>query len=417
MRIGLVGAGARGYTYSKYIQDVLGYEIVAVADINKERLAQASKIFGVPEAFCFSDGLDLINSPVQVDAVIIATLDKDHYVQTMAALDRGWDILLEKPISPDAKECLDICAKAEAKGCGVTVCHVLRYTPFFVKLKEIIDSNTIGKIVAVDHTENVGNHHIAHSFVRGNWRISAETSPIIMAKSCHDLDILLWLTGSSAARISSFGSLSYFKAENAPEGSADRCLDCSIADSCRFDVRKAYLSTMGGWPAAVLTLDQTEEGLMKAFRDGPYGRCVFKCDNDVCDHQSTIIEFENGVTATFTLSGMTNRITRLIHVMCEDGEIHGDSEKGEILITRFRANGYESYQQEIINIGTVIGGHSGGDVKLLQDFAVNLTNKATSDSRSSISKSIESHLMACAAEESRVTGKTICMAEYRARFV
>jgi len=416
MRIGLVGAGARGYTCAKYIKDVLGYEIVAVADINKERLAKASEILNIPEAYRFSDGLDLINSPVQVDAVIIASLDKDHYAQTMAALDRGWDILLEKPISPDAKECLDICAKAEEKGCGVTVCHVLRYTPFFEKLKEIFDSGTLGKTVTINHTENIGNYHMAHSFVRGNWRRSDETSSLIMAKSCHDLDILFWLTNSNASRVSSFGSLSYFKAENAPEGCADRCLDCGIAEQCRFDVCKAYLPVIGDWPAAVLTLDQTEEGLMQAFRVGPYGRCVFKCDNDVCDHQSTIIEFENGVTATFTLSGMTNNITRTIHIMCEDGEIHGDSEKGEILITRFRANGYESYQQEIINIGKVVGGHGGGDVKLMQDFASNIKNKSSTDSRTSISKSIESHLMACAAEESRVTGKTICMKEYKARF-
>jgi len=334
----------------------------------------------------------------------------------MAALDRGWDILLEKPISPDAKECLDICAKAEAKGCSVTVCHVMRYSPFFVKLKEIIDSRSLGKIVVINHTENIGNFHMAHSFVRGNWRRNDETSPIIMAKSCHDLDFLVWLTGSNARSISSFGDLSYFKESNAPEGSAGRCLDCNVSENCRFDVRKAYLPVIGHWPSTVLTQDQTEEGLMQAFRDGPYGRCVYKCDNDVCDHQSTVIEFENGITATFTLSGLTNRVCRTVHIMCEDGEIHGNDEKGEIMITRFRSNNVDPYKQEIINIGTVDGGHGGGDVKLMQDFTSNLTNKSAADSRSSISKSIESHLMACAAEESRVTGKTIFMTEYRERF-
>lgn len=417
MQIALIGAGARGLIYARYAFDALGYEIVAVADIDAERLAYACDLFDVPDSMCFSDGLDLINSSVKLDALIVASQDRDHYAQVMAALNKGWDILLEKPISPNPEECLDICAKAEEKGCNVTVCHVLRYTPFFVKLKEILDSRVLGKVVAINHTENIGNFHMAHSFVRGNWRKSEETSPIIMQKSCHDMDLLFWLAGSDACRVSSFGELSYFKAQNAPEGSAGRCLDCLVAKDCRFDARKVYLPSADAWPSTVLTLDQSEEGLMQALRDGPYGRCVYKCDNDVCDHQSSIIEFENGVTATFTLSGMTNRICRTIHVMCEDGEIHGDDEKSEIIITRFRSNNADSYSQEKIQIGLVQAGHGGGDVGLMEAFAESLGNASADESRTSISKSIESHLMACAAEESRVTGSTVCMAEYKKRFL
>ena len=182
-----------------------------------------------------------------------------------------------------------------------------------------------------------------------------------MQKSCHDLDILLWLTGKRAVQISSFGSLTYFRPENAPEGSAERCLDCAVAEKCRFDARKAYLPAIGSWPTDVLTQDQTEEGVLKALRDGRYGRCVYHCDNNVCDHQSTLIEFEDGITATFTLSGMTNRICRTIHVMCENGELWGDDGKGEIRISPFRSNNVDGYQERVIHIGAVSGDHSGGD--------------------------------------------------------
>ena len=412
MKLALVGAGARGMIYSRYAHDVLGDEIIAVADRHPEKLERAHRLFGTPEAMLFTDPLELIRTVPEADALIVASMDRDHYAHAMAGLDRGWHLLLEKPISPDPLECLKISRKATEKGLSVTVCHVLRYSPFFVKLKEVLDSGTLGKIICIDHTENVGNFHIAHSFVRGNWRNSDLASPIIMQKSCHDLDILLWLTGKKALQISSFGSLTYFRPENAPTGSTSRCLDCPVADGCRFDARKAYLPVIGSWPADVLTQDQTEEGILKALREGRYGRCVFRCDNNVCDHQSTLIEFEDGITAAFTLSGMTNRICRTIHVMCENGELWGDDDKGEIRISPFRSNDADGYQEQLIHIGKVSGDHSGGDQGLMEDFSYGLHHARQSDSRSSVQKSVESHLMACAAEESRLSGQTIRMADY-----
>ena len=279
-------------------------------------------------------------------------------------------------------------------------------------LKDILNKGLLGKIIAIDHTENVGNFHMAHSFVRGNFRNSSITSPMIMQKSCHDMDLLLWLTGSRAKSISSFGNLSYFKRSNAPKGSADRCIDCAVAGDCRFDARKAYMPNMGGWPARMLTSDQTEEGLLKAFREGPYGRCVYKCDNDVCDHQSTAIELENGVTVTFTLCGMTNKMHRTIHIMCEDGEIYGDDDTGVIRIIRFRSNNSDTYEEQSICIGEVSGYHGGGDVGLMNDFLASLDKSSPRESRTSINKSVESHLMAAAAEESRITGQTVHMQDY-----
>ena len=415
MKLALVGAGARGMIYSRYAHDVLGDEIVAVADRHPEKLEKARSLFGTPENMLFTDPLEMIGKVPEADALIVATTDRDHYAHAMAGLERGWHLLLEKPISPDPLECLKIAQKADEEGLSVTVCHVLRYSPFFIRLKEILDSGLLGKIVTIDHTENVGNFHMAHSFVRGNWRNSDLSSPMIMQKSCHDMDILLWLTGKRAVRISSAGSLQYFKAENAPQGSTERCLDCPVADSCRFDARKAYLHTIGSWPTDVLTLDQTEEGVLKALREGRYGRCVYRCDNNVCDHQSTLIEFEDGVTAVFTLSGMTNRMCRTIHIMCENGELWGDDDKGEIRISRFRSNNVDGYQEEIIKIGTVSGNHNGGDEGLMNDFSDGLHHKRQGDSRSSIRKSIDSHFMACAAEESRLSGKTVDMAEFEDR--
>lgn len=403
MKLALIGAGQRGMTYSTYAHDVLHDEIVAIAELNDERRAIAAKKLGVPEDRCYRNADEFLSQDKCADAVIIATMDQDHYAEVMKAMDIGYDILLEKPISPNVEECIEIQKKAHKLGRKITVCHVLRYTAFFSTIKEIIDSGEIGKIISINHSENIGNYHIAHSFVRGNWSNSKKSSPIIMQKSCHDMDILVWLTNSKAKKISSFGSLTYFKEENAPANSTDRCLDCPVAEGCRFDARKAYLPVMGEWPATVLTADQTEEGLLEAMRTGPYGRCVYRCDNDVCDHQVTIIEFENGVTATFHLCGMTNLMHRTIHIMCENGEIIGDDAENVITVTKFRSNGVDSFDERTIHIGSVSGAHGGGDEALVNEFIKNVSG----DDRSSIDQSIESHVMACAAEKARLTGEVI----------
>ena len=413
MKLALIGAGSRGMTYSIYAHDVLGFEIVSVADRCREKLEKAKQLFQIADGMLFADPFEMIRTVPEADALIIASMDRDHFSHAMAGLDRDWDILLEKPISPDPLECLKLCRKAEEKGRNITVCHVLRYSPFFICLKEILDKGQLGRIVAIEHTENIGNFHIAHSFVRGNWRNDVLSSPIIMQKSCHDLDILLWLTGKRALRLSSAGSLSYFKEANAPEGSTENCLNCPAAEGCRFDARKAYLPVAGSWPATVLTQDQTKEGILRALREGPYGRCVFRCDNNVCDHQTTLIEFEDGLTASFTLSGMTNRMCRTIHIMCENGELWGDDQKGEIRISPFRSNNAEGYREETIYVGEVSGNHGGGDEGLMSDFAAGIGEKC--GTRSSIQRSVESHLMACAAEVSRLSGQTVDLIEYEKR--
>ena len=252
MKVALIGAGQRGNIYATYLKEKLGAEIEAVVDISPEKLRIAQKKYSVSDNRLYESFDDFIESNLKLDGVIIATMDRNHYEETNSCLRAGYDILLEKPISPDSEECMEILKVSKECNRKIMVCHVLRYTNFFATIKSIIDSGELGRVVTIDHAENVGNFHMAHSFVRGNWRNSKESSPIILQKTCHDLDILVWLTGSNAKSISSFGNLSYFKKENAPAGSKDRCLDCPVAESCRFDVRKAYLPVRGGWPAEVI---------------------------------------------------------------------------------------------------------------------------------------------------------------------
>ena len=412
MNLILIGAGQRGMIYSRYCCEQ-GHTVVAVAEPDDARRESARTAFGLPEGACFRTAEDLLSRPRMADAAIIATMDLDHYSQAIRAMELGYDLLLEKPISPDPAETLAIADTALRLGRRVVVCHVLRYSPFYRKLKEILDSGKLGKIISIVHTENIGNYHIAHSFVRGNWRNEKLSSPIILQKSCHDMDLLLWLAGKSVRRIYSTGSLSFFRPENAPAGSAERCLDFPVAESCRFDGRKVYLPVIGEWPAQVLTEDQTESGIMEALRTGPYGRCVFRCDNDVCDHQSAAMEYEDGATAVFTLCGMTDRMHRTIHIMCEHGEILGDDDPGEITVSRFRSSVTENAEQERILIGQVSGAHSGGDVGLVKAFLAALGSGTAASSE--ISRSVESHLLAFAAEESRKTGQAVDMAAWTER--
>ncbi len=412
MKLALVGAGQRGTIYAKYAYEKTGAEIVAVVDIRKERRDSVCKQFNIPENMAFEKIDDLYRLGKIADAIIIATMDRDHFRHVMPAIELGYDVLLEKPISPDINECLKIQKSAHEHNVKIVVCHVLRYTEFFSTIKRIIDSGELGKVVTIQHAENVGNFHIAHSFVRGNWRNSELSSPIIMQKSCHDMDILQWLVDSECEKISSFGALSYFKEENAPKGSTARCLDCPVAADCRFDGRKAYLPIRGDWPAAVLTEDQSEEGILKALREGPYGRCVYRCDNNVCDQQVTNIQFKNGVTASFHLSGLTNKMHRTIKVMCENGDIFGDDAEDYITVTHYSANSQYEGSVRKVEINNEEGFHGGGDYRLVMDFLGEIEGK-NAESRSSIDRSIESHLMAYAAEQSRLTDKVVKIDDLR----
>ena len=411
MKFVLIGAGQRGMIYAEYAREK-GHQVAAVAEPDEVRRRIAGEAFGIPEALRFHTGEELLAQPKLGDAAIIATMDLDHFREAIPAMEKGYHLLLEKPISPIPEETLAIEETAVRTERHVTVCHVLRYSPFFRELKKAVTSGKIGRVITIQHNENIGNFHIAHSFVRGNWRRSDLASPLIMQKSCHDMDLLVWLAGSGCESVASFGDLTYFREENAPEGSARRCCDCPLKDSCRFSAYKCYLPVAGHWPAVVLTEDQSEEGLREAIRTGPYGRCVYRCDNNVCDHQVSILQFANGVTATFNLSGFTNRMMRTIKIMGEDGEIRANELLNEIEITRFASNGIAEPETEIIRVPESTSGHSGGDSGIVEDFLAILEGRI-SESATDIHESVESHMMACAAEEARLTGKVVGIADFR----
>lgn len=414
MKLVLIGAGQRGRIYADAALQRGLAEIAAVAEPNEERRESARRALGIPAERCYASAQDLWAQGKLADAAVIASMDRDHYAQAMAALDLGYDILLEKPISPDPLECMAIAKKAERLGRKVVVCHVLRYTPFYSTLKQILDSGELGKIISIQHNENIGNFHIAHSFVRGNWRRADQASPMILQKSCHDMDLMTWLADSEAKQIVSFGDLRYFRPENAPEGAALRCCDCPSRDSCHYSAYRAYLPIRGTWPATVVCQDQSEAGLRKALETSPYGRCVFHCDNDVCDNQVALIRFHNNVTVSFHLSGFTDRMCRTIKVMCERGEIRGHDGDNLLEIIPFAANQTDKTEKRVIRTQVPVGGHGGGDYGLLEDF-FRILREPGQGSRSSIGRSIESHILSCAAEESRLTHTVIDLDDYKAR--
>ena len=411
MKFVLIGAGQRGTIYATYARE-RGHEIAAVAERDPVRRRIVGDALGVPEDRRFAEGAELLALPRLGEAAIIATMDRDHYAEAIPAMEKGYHLLLEKPISPDPGETLAIERAADRTGRHVTVCHVLRYSPFFREVKKAIDSGKIGRVITIQHNENIGNFHIAHSFVRGNWRRSDLASPLIMQKSCHDMDLLVWLAGSGCESLASFGDRTYFREENAPAGSAARCCECPLKETCRFSAYRCYLPVAGNWPATVLTEDQSEAGLRKAIAEGPYGRCVYRCDNDVCDHQVTILRFRNGVTATFNLSGFTNQMTRTLKIMGEDGEIRASEAENEITVTRFGSYGAARCESEVIRPEIPQSGHSGGDSGIVDSFLAVLAGSGAA-SATDIHESVESHMMACAAEESRLTGRVVRIESYR----
>lgn len=315
-------------------------------------------------------------------------------------------------MSPDAEECIEMGAAAEKYGRVLAICHVLRYAPFFTEVKRIIDEGKIGEIMSIQLIENVAYWHQAHSYVRGNWRKTAESSPMILAKSCHDMDMLLWLMNKKCTRVSSFGELTHFKAENAPEGAAERCLDgCKARHECPYYAPRIYIDWKGVWQADVIrkvvSLDTSTEGLLKALRTGPYGRCVYHCDNDVVDHQIVNLEFENGANASFTMCAFTYEEGRNIKVMGTKGEIIGWSGKNRIEYTT-----YLEKAEHVITVNPE-GGHMGGDVGIMRDFIQQVASDGKTEGRTSAARSVESHLVALAAEKSRLEKRIVEMDEYK----
>lgn len=401
----LLGAGSRGtHTYAGYARmNPAMLRIIAVAEPVEARRKRIQSEHRLGDDRAFTGWKDaMAHLPPETDAVIIATQDRMHAGPLGEAMDKNLHILCEKPIVPSLEECQAIEKKSAGFDKVFMVAHVLKYTPFFSAIKDMLVSGRIGKLIGIDLVEQVGHIHMSHSFVRGNWRSTAESSPMILAKSCHDMDMLHWLAGAPCESISSYGGLHYFKAENAPKGAPKRCLDgCPRMTDCPYHVSKIYLGAHTGWPVDVITTDLSIEGRFKALETGPYGRCVFHCDNDVVDHQTASLRFANGVTASFTMSSFTMNITRTIALFGTEGEITGNLDEGRIQVKGFSTGNIEDIA--IAAGGSHAGGgHAGGDPNFVTDFVRMIRQEGLG--RNLVRNSFESHYMAHAAEYSRLHG-------------
>lgn len=409
----VIGAGNRGmedlgsYALSKPHE----IKFVAVAEPIEERRRKFAEMYGIPQEMCFGTWEELLDQPKICDALLICTLDRGHFEPTMKALEVGYDILLEKPMSPDPLEAITMAKEAKKRDRILTVCHGMRYSNYFSTVKNLLGQGAIGKIMTIQWNENVGYWHQAHSFVRGNWRNSVLTSPMLLQKCCHDMDMLYWLIGSECEKVSSFGALSHFRKENAPEGATKRCMDgCLVESECPYSAVKLYLNERDAWPQNVVSLDNTLEARMKAIKEGPYGRCVYHCDNDVVDHQVVSMEFENKVTVAFTMTAFTREVSRTFHIMGTEGELSGNSKTNEIEIRNF------SGKTEIIHPPQVQGSHGGADFIMMQNFIKQVEGRHSTEGRTSAMESAHSHMIVFAAEESRTRNQTIYMKSFMEQF-
>ena len=404
----VLGAGSRGNAYARYsLERPDELRIVGVAEPDGARRKQFADGYGLAADACFESWEEILDRPKMADAVFVCTMDDMHTAPALKALQMGYHVLLEKPMSNRREECLAICRAAKESGKTLTVCHVLRYTSFYRTLKRLIDDGEIGQVQTVDQIENVGYWHQAHSFVRGNWRNSGQSSPMILQKSCHDLDIISWLIDRPCLYVSSFGSLNHFTAAHRPAGAPDNCMDgCPHSGDCPYYAPKVYLTGKTGWPVDVLTVDLTPEGIAKALREGPYGRCVYACDNNVVDHQVVNMEYEGGVTASFTMTAFTADFTRQIKIMGTRGQIMADMTKEEIRLHRFGEEERSVSPKETAADGF---GHGGGDFGIVENF-LRLVN-GRGDNLTSAAASLQSHLMCFAAEKSRLEHRTVSMEE------
>ena len=393
----IIGGGGRGTIYARHLLELSDRaEVVGIAeprDFFRNRIASMHNI--PPENIC-TDWRDLAARPKFADAVIITTQDRMHLEPAVAFAGKKYDILIEKPLAPDLEGCRDLIAAAEQNEILLSVCHVLRYTPFFRTIRRAIADGMLGEVAVINLTENVAYWHMAHSFVRGNWSNSDETSPMILQKSCHDMDIMLYLLSSHCLSLSSYGSLRHFTKENAPSGVAERCLDCHLAKTCPYDAAKLYLGKNTDWPVDVISTDHSLEARSEALRTGRYGRCVYSCDNNVVDRQVVALSFEGGTVGCFTMTGFTTDHTREIKIMGTKAQLVGRMDSGLIEYSDFLSG--KTRVLPLVDLKADTFGHGGGDELIVREFL-----KGEGElSRPSVS--LESHLMCFAAEESRLSG-------------
>lgn len=402
-KVAFIGIGNRGYIYAGLVKKREDAEVAAICDADENSLRIAGEMLGVPREKCFLSSEEFFAQGKLADAAVISTPDKFHFEHCMKALAAGYDVLLEKPIAATEEECLKIGEKAAACGRKVVICHVLRYTPFYRTIKRIIDSGSIGRVIHISQSENVGFWHYTQSFVRGKWKNSEESNPMILAKCCHDLDIINWLIGDTCVSVSSYGSLSYFTEENAPPQSAECCCDCKL-QNCLYNAVKRS-KEMKGTMNVPYGFDYSDVSIENYLRDksNDYGRCVFRSGNNVVDHQSVAMNFRNGATATLNMHTFAEETYRSTKVIGTRGEIIGRfGERNDDSITVNVIAPLDEFKPEIIEVGTGETGHGGGDGGLIDSFFDYVFYGKKSADITDLDVSIASHLMGYAAEYSRL---------------
>ncbi len=405
----VIGAGSRGTTYSKQMKHLSDkYDIIGVAEPIPTRRNNIKDMFSIPEENCYLDYKDILAQPKMADIAIIATQDNLHTAPALMAIEKGYHLLLEKPVAPTPEECIKICNAAKAKGVKVLVCHVLRYTAFYKTIKKALMDGMIGDVMSVLAVEAVGNVHQSHSYVRGDWKCEKDSTPMLLAKCCHDLDIIQWLIDKDCEKISSFGELTYFTPENAPEGAPRRCYNtqCPARETCYYDVKKVYLREnaavfMRSAVARGFTdvLPPEDSAVIEGLANTRFGDCVFYADNDVVDHQIVNMQFKGGVTASLTMNAF-NKGGRYIRIFGTKGELYANASDTEITVRTF-----ETREPTILSVAkteeSIAGGHGGGDGGIVAEMYDFLSENYTGYCAADIETSIRNHLLGFAAEKAR----------------
>lgn len=412
VKIALIGAGDRGaHCYAPYVnENPFQAEFVAVAEMDDDKRNQFADEYGIPEESRFTDLFHMLKQPRLADALFICTSDKLHEKPALMAMEKGYHILLEKPMSTDLNECIRLKEAAKDYNRVFVLCYVLRYTAFFTAIRRILDEGRIGSVNSIVHMENIPLVDQVHSFTRGIFRNTAVSCPIIIAHCCHDLDLISWFAGAKCKKVASFGGLTYFRKENAPAGAPDRCLDgCPHSVNCPYYAPNYYLTEDTGWPTSTIGTDMSFEARLRALETGPYGRCVYHCDNNVADNQTVIMEFENGVTASFSLQPFASSNGRTLKILGTKGEIRADMDKNSIEVFDIATG-----QTNAISIPPSKYKYGGGDHGIM-DYFVDSVSKHRTGGLTSMESSLESHLIAFAAEEARQKATVVNLDEYRGR--
>jgi predicted dehydrogenase len=404
--LAVLGAGNRGTGHGDWaLANPDRARVVAVAEPRQVRRDRFAARHRIPAGAAVADWRELAARGRVAEAVLICTQDAMHVDPAVAFAELGYHVLLEKPMATTEAGCRRIVEVVERAGVLFAVCHVLRYSPYTALVKQVVDAGRLGQVISVQHLEPVGFLHQAHSYVRGSWRNQGVATFMLMAKSCHDLDWLQYVVGRPIRRVASFGSLTWFRPEHRPAGAADRCLDCAIEPGCPYSAVRFYSRALArgpGWPLDAVVDRSTEADLLDALRHGPYGRCVWACDNDVVDHQVVAMEFDGGPTGTFTMTGFNAGGHRRTRLFGTHGELEGDGETARV--HDFLTGTTEVLSARAPGDASAAGGHGGGDWGLMDAFTRAVAAHDPTPILSGPRASLEAHLAVFAAERARLEG-------------